>query len=520
MTIDTERFRKMPGRIVASILSIAFLATADFVFGSGQADAAPQESRKAKPPNVILIVTDDLGYGDLGFQGSKDIPTPHLDALAKQGVRFTNAYVTAPICGATRAGLFSGRYQQRHSYDFNPARGQGLNLKETTLAEALRAGGYATGAIGKWHLGESPEYRPLARGFDEFFGFFGAAHSYVPGEVDPAARMVFETTRKGAPAIFRANPPGAGAAAKGGDQPKTKDRPVAKKTAQAGGEGFSPIEGGRPGTIIRGDAEAPEEEYLTDAFAREAESFIERHREKPFFLYIAFNASHSPLQPTKKYLDRFPGLTGKRQAFAATTSALDDAVGRVVEKLKSVGQDENTIVYFKNDNGGPIRDIAANNAPLSGAKFSLWEGGIRVPSFVSWKGHLPEGTIRHEPVISIDIYPTILAATGVNRPAGKEFEGENLLPVLQGHSSEKVSNRKLFWRFGKSWAVRDGKWKLTLPENGEPVQLFDLENDIAENTDIAAKHPDVVKRLTADWEAWNAQNIPLKEFGGSRPSEN
>lgn len=451
-----------------------------------------------KRPNVILIITDDLGYGDLGFNGCKDIPTPHLDALAASGVRFTNAYVTGPICGPTRAGLMSGRYQQRHSYDGNPGPNTGLSLKESTLADALKAGGYATAAFGKWHLGGRPEYRPQNRGFDEFFGFHAAGHSYVPGAVDPGARMVFEKTRKER-ATGKVEPP-----------PKV----LPKDFQPPKGDGFGGGLGSAPGKIVRATAKAEEEveekEYLTEALAREAVDFIGRHKEKPFFVYLAFNASHSPLQPTKKYLDRFPKLEGKRKAYAATTSALDDAVGEVVAKVRALGLEENTLFYFTNDNGGPIDDIAANNAPLGGAKFSLWEGGIRVPSFVAWKGTLKPKQVLDAPVSSLDIFPTVLAATGIATPKDKAFDGVNLLPTLKGGAADDLKKRTLFWRFNQFWAIRSGDWKLVFPERGETVQLFDLSKDIAEEKDVSAAHPDVVKRLTAEWKAWDEKNIPVK----------
>ncbi|WP_227254573.1 sulfatase-like hydrolase/transferase [Frigoriglobus tundricola] len=486
------------------MLRFASLCAAVVLTG-GTVRAAPEpkngSGRAPRKPNVVLILTDDLGYGDLGFQGSKDIPTPNLDALAAGGVRFTNAYVTGPICGPTRAGLISGRYQQRHSYDGNPGPNAGLNPTETTLADALRSGGYKTAAFGKWHLGSAPEYRPLKRGFDEFFGFYGAAHSYTPGAIEPSALMVFERTRKERDA--RAKDPQA--------PPTTK--------------GFNPTGGGTgaaPGKVVRGttdepDVETEENEYLTEALAREAAAFIDRNRAAPFFVYLAFNASHSPLQPTKKYLDRFPKLEGKRKAYAATTSALDDAVGAVVAKLRALGLENDTLVYFINDNGGPIDDIAASNAPLSGAKFSLWEGGIRVPAVISWKGTIAAKQVVDAPVSSLDAFPTLLAAAGLPPPKDKQLDGVNLLSALRGGSVEALNRRTLYWRVNQLWAIRSGNWKLVLPERGETVHLYDLSKDVAEENDLAARHPDVVERLTADWKAWNDKNLPVKAAPGTAP---
>ncbi|MBP3954113.1 sulfatase-like hydrolase/transferase [Gemmata sp. G18] len=464
---------------------------------SAQPDPKKDGSKVPRRPNIVLIVTDDLGYGDLGFQGGKDIPTPNLDALAASGARFTNAYVTGPICGATRAALISGCYQQRHSYDGNPGPNNGLNLKEATLADALKVGGYKTAALGKWHLGSGPEYRPWKRGFDEFFGFYGAMHSYVPGPVEASARMVFEKTRKERDALAK-NPP--------------KDLAPAPKGSEGGTTG---IIGAAPGKLVRGTSDKPhveveEKEYVTEALAREAVTFIDRSRSAPFFLYLAFNASHSPLQPTKKYLDRFPKLEGKRKAYAATTSALDDAVGTVLAKVRALGLEEDTVVYFINDNGGPIDDIAASNAPLSGAKFSLWEGGIRVPSVISWKGKIAAKQVVDATVSSLDAFPTLLGAAGLDAPKGKQLDGVNLLPVLRGEAAGAPKGRTLYWRLNQLWAIRSGDWKLVLPERGEAVQLFDLSTDVAEERDLAAKHPDVVTRLTADWKAWNEKNIPVR----------
>ncbi|WP_169331880.1 sulfatase-like hydrolase/transferase [Zavarzinella formosa] len=471
---------------------------------AGWTDARAAEP-SAKRPNVILIITDDLGYGDLGFQGGKDIPTPHLNALASSGVRFTNAYVTGPICGPTRAGLLSGRYQQRHSYDGNPGPDTGLNLNESTLADALKTGDYATAAIGKWHLGGQPEYRPLKRGFDEFFGFLGAGHSYVPGTVKPGDRMVFKKTRK--------------ERSEGKTAPSPEPKELSKDFQPPKGDGFGGSAGSAPGKIVRatpksGEEEANEKGYLTEAFAREATDFIGRHKGEPFLLYLAFNASHSPLQPTKKYLDRFPKLEGKRKAYAATTSALDDAVGEVVAKVRALGLEENTLFYFTNDNGGPIDDIAASNSPLSGTKFSLWEGGIRVPSFVAWKGTIKPNQTLDTPVSSLDIFPTVLAATGLALPKDKTFDGVNLLPILKGETAD-LKKRTLYWRFNQFWAIRSGDWKLVLAERGEAVQLFDLGKDIAEEKNLFAANPDLVQRLTAEWKAWDEKNLPVK---GAVPS--
>ena len=491
----------VPGVAGVSLVRAAY-AAAMLVGGFGS--ATPAASAATGRPNVVLIVSDDMGYHDFGFQGSKDVPTPNLDALADHGVRFSNAYVTAPICGASRAGLLSGRYQQRESYESNPRVNEGLALGQATLADAFRQAGYATGAVGKWSVGQGEAYRPLKRGFDEFFGFLGMMHAYVPGEVPQRLHMVGETPR---PGWSTAEP-----------QRESTSRPAYTGGGVYGGTGAADAQttiGVTPGHFVRGDAEIVENGYATEAFAREAVRFVDAHQDRPFFLYLAFNASHSPLQPPQAYLDRVPGLSGKRQLYAATTLAMDDAVGVVVGELNRLGVEKNTVIAFINDNGGPINDIAADNAPLSGAKQSLWEGGIRVPLLLHWTGHLPEHVTRPETVISLDLFPTLLAAAGVPTPPGKQFEGRNVWPTLTGTGGPETASRTLFWRFNDLWAVREGRWKLTVPQARVPRPLlFDLESDVGENTDVAARHPDVVARLTQAWTDWNAKNKPVPPTNG------
>ncbi len=398
-------------------------------------------------PNVIVILADDMGYADVGFQGCKDIPTPHLDALAKAGVRCTDGYVSCPVCSPTRAGILTGRYQQRFGHEYNPSpgKGVGLPLTETTAADLLRAAGYATGAIGKWHLGKEPPFHPLARGFAEFYGFVGGGRSYVP-MTEPS-----------------------------------KDR-------------FIPLD-----PIVRGRTKVPDPEYLTDAFGQEAAEFIGRHRSEPFFLYLAFNATHYPLQATEKYLSRFPTLTGGRRTLAAMTSALDDAVGVVTAKLRAEGLEKDTLVFFLSDNGGPLM-LAARNDPLRGQKSTVYEGGIRVPFAVAWPGHIPAGGTYSRPVVSLDILSTALAASGVPPPAN--LDGVNLLPHLAGRT-DAPPHDALYWRYGNERAVRRGHWKLTMPAR-DPAGLYDLSADVAEAHDRSAANPAVVAELTQLYDRWAA----------------
>jgi len=419
-----------------------FLKTAA-AWAGASAPAAPAK------PNILFIAADDLGYGELGAQGAKDIPTPNIDSIAAAGVRFTNGYVSCPVCSPTRAGWITGRYQQRFGHEFNPGSAQqadenfGLPLSETTLADRLKAAGYATGLVGKWHLGYRPPFHPLRRGFDEFFGFLGGAHPYLPGRpADP---------------------------------------------------------------ILRGTEPVAESEYLTEAFAREALAFLDRRRRQPFFLYLSFNAVHAPLEATEKYLARFPSVSDpRRRTFAAMLSAMDDAVGRVLARLREHGLEDDTLIFFISDNGGPTRNTTSRNDPLRGFKGQVWEGGIRVPFFMQWKRRLPRGVVYDRPVIALDIVPTALEAAGVAAPPS--LDGVSLLPLLAGKRSSGP-HEALYWRFGPQGAIRKGDWKLVRLE-GSPPQLYNLAEDVSESRDLGSAQPARLKELSADWEAWNSRLEP------------
>jgi arylsulfatase A-like enzyme len=409
----------------------------------------PASAAELRKPNILVMVGDDMGYADISVHGCKDISTPYIDSLAQNGIRCSNGYVSGTYCSPTRAGLMTGRYQTRFGHEFNPGaaakpagRAQGLSEKETTLAERLKAAGYTTGLVGKWHLGGAPEYHPMKRGFDEFFGFLGGAHAYFPG--------------KG---------------------------------------------------ILRSMGGVSEQEYLTDAFGREAVAFIERHQKEPFFLYLAFNAVHMPLQATQKYLDRFPNITDqKRHTYAGMMSAMDDAVGMVLKKLRQKKMEENTLIFFISDNGGPPVN-GSRNTPLAGRKATTWEGGIRVPWLVQWPGKLPGGKVYDQPVIQLDIVPTALAAAGVTPEPGSKLDGVNLLPYFQGKQTG-TPHRTLCWRFGPQMAIRVGDWKLVQATGSRGKKLFNLKDDIGETKDLSAAHPEKVKELQAAWNEWNKDNVP------------
>ncbi|MBL9189836.1 MAG: sulfatase-like hydrolase/transferase [Opitutaceae bacterium] len=419
----------------------------------------------AGKPNIVLILADDLGYGDLGCQGVTDFKTPNIDAIARNGVRFTNGYSSCTICSPSRAGLLTGRYQTRFGHEFNlggedlatnqvTRAEKGLPLAEATLATHLKAAGYRTGAIGKWHLGDSADRHPLSRGFDKFFGFLGGTHGYR-------------------------------------------------------------VEKDRRTKILRGHEKDTGDTYLTDAFAADGADFITRNARVPFFLYLSFNAVHLPLEATPEYLARVKDIKDeKRRIHAAQTIAMDDGVGRVMQALRDAGIEENTLVFFISDNGGAFVG-ASSNRPLRGEKHTYYEGGIRVPWMMQWKGRLAAGKVVDAPVITLDATATALAAAGIVTPAAS-FDGVNLLPFLRGETTTRP-HETLFWRWGEHWAIRDGDWKLVRTNEykgkaSKPpfVQLFNLAADLEEQHDLAASQPAKVAALQAQWAKWNAeQAAPL-----------
>lgn len=417
---------------------------------SALAAASLAQSQAARRPNIVLIVADDLGYGGIGAYGERELPTPHIDSIAANGVRYTSGYVSCPVCSPTRAGLMTGRYQQRFGHEFNPGPAQdandtfGLPLTEITVADRLKKLGYATGMVGKWHLGYRPDYHPLKRGFDEFFGFLGGAHSFV----DPLGD--------------RANP------------------------------------------ILRGTEAVDEKEYLTDAFAREAVAFIERRKGGPFFLYLPFNAVHAPMQAAQKYLDRFASITDPlRRTHAAMISAMDDGVGRVLDALKKNDLTGNTLVFFISDNGGPTQVNTSRNRPLSGVKGQVREGGIRVPFLMQWPGKIRAGTVADHPVIALDIHPTAIAAAGGKLDTAMKLDGVDLVAHL---NAKTAPHEALYWRFGEQHAVRKGDWKLA-DVAGEAPQLYNLAKDVGEATNLAGSEPGKLAEMQKAYDAWNAQLV-------------
>lgn len=441
-------------------------------------------------PNIVYIVADDLGYGELGCYGGKDIPTPHLDSLAASGARFTSGYVTAPFCAASRAALMTGRYQTRFGFEFNPigaknaVPGIGLPLGEKTVADRLRDAGYATGLVGKWHLGGTAPFHPQRRGFDEFFGFLNEGHYYVP---PPWQGVTTWLRRKNLP--------------DGGQGRWTSpDGRIVWSTHL----GCNEHEYDADNPLLRSSQPVDEKANLTDAFTREACDFIGRHRSQPFFLYFAYNAVHSPMQGTDEYMKKFAHIQDiQRRIFAAMLAHLDDSVGKVLAQLRACGVEENTLVVFLSDNGGPTKELTSSNAPLRGGKGDLWDGGIRVPFIVSWKTHIPAGRVMDVPVVSMDATATALELAGAVSGQAKR-DGVSFMPLLAGKTTE-VPERSLFWRVGKKNALRNGNWKLI--RDGKEWQLYDLALDIGETTNLAAKEPARVQQLSSLWDKWNAEQL-------------
>ena len=449
---------------------------------------------EARRPNVVFIVADDLGYGEAGCYGGREIPTPNIDRLAAGGARFTNGYVTAPFCAASRAALLTGRWQTRFGFEFNPigaknaAPGIGLPVDEKTVADRLRDAGYATALVGKWHLGGTAPFHPQRRGFDEFFGFLHEGHFYVP---QPWPGVTTWLRRKSLP-----------------DGSQGRWTSPDGRTLWSTHMGHNEHEYDTDNPILRSSQPVDEKENLTDAFTREACGFIERHKSQPFFLCLAYNAVHSPMQGADAYMTKFAHIEDiHRRIFAAMLAHLDDSVGKVLAQLRTSGIEEDTLIVFLSDNGGPTKELTSSNAPLRGGKGELWEGGIRVPFIVSWKGHIAP-RVLDVPVVSMDATASALAvaSSGKITPSKSTaaLDGANLLPLLAGESTASP-HADLFWRVGKKNAVRSGDWKLI--RDGKDWQLYDLAHDISETNDLAAKQPDRVRAMSAVWEKWNAEQI-------------
>jgi len=435
------RFRSIPLTLASAILLLLILI-GGLVGCQGSGFGNARSARKL--PSMVILLADDAGYVDFGFTGLQQVSTPHIDRIAAEGVTCSQGYVCASVCSPSRAGLLTGRYPQRFGHEMNLPAGSklGLPVTEQTVADRLQQHGYTTGAIGKWHLGEEPPFRPLRRGFDEFRGFLGGSRTYLD----------------------RKN--------------------LSRRTLWLDGDEPVPLPAA----------------YVTDAIGSEAARFIRDHHSRPFFLYVSFSAVHTPMQALESDLASVPpGEAGKRRKLLAMTIALDRAIGEILAAIDDSGIADHTLVMFVNDNGGATNN-ASDNGPLRGMKGSKFEGGIRVPWAVRWPGHIPAGSRFDAPVSTLDIAATVLSAAKVPADALQQLDGVDLSDHLGGRR-EDAPHEVLFWRRAVAAAVRHGPWKLIRVE-GLSTQLFHLEQDPGERDDIAAEHPEIAADLLARLERW------------------
>lgn len=449
-------------KLIKLILGVLLLTSLVVLDASEPAGTDRAAKRK---PNVLVMMVDDLGYGDVSCLMRQIVPTPNIDRLAKAGVKFTEGYVTSPLCAPSRAGFMSGRYNVGFGLENND--NMRMLPKEVQIfPEVFSNAGYKTGLLGKWHPGENrPGGRPFDRGFQEFYGYYSPFLNY-----------------------------------------------------------HEPV-------LMRNDKPVREKEYSSDVFAREAEDFIERHKDEPFYLNVAFNAPHiqdaikhaqsikSDFDSAKaegkiidvpkipmardgeaaKLQSQFPGDAARADT-VATIMALDQAVGRILDKLEKTGLAKNTIVFFLSDNGGHPEN-RSENLPLNGYKWSVWEGGFRVPFFAVYPGVFPAGLTYNQPVMSFDVLPTCAALAGVSVPGN--LDGVDLTPYLKG-DKQGAPHEMLCWRIGGHWAIRKGQWKLRSTPSRE-IQLFSIAEDFEEKHDVASEHSEVVAELKKNWEEWNSR---------------
>lgn len=448
-------------------------------------------------PNIVFILADDLGYNDIGTYGNALVPTPNIDALASSGTKMISGYCTSPICSPSRAGILTGRYQQRFGFEFQEkdapigkmsllkkeafhkrARKEGhiidlskdsivvpngLPQDEITLAQVLKQEGYKTAAIGKWNLGIADYQLPDKKGFDYFYGFYAAAGLYA---------------KKNDPAIVDAH------------IDDILDEPTWYR------EGNS--------EIVRNRQKINEKEYLTTKIGEEAVAYIEENKNVPFFLYVPFNAPHTPFQAPKALVEKFSNVPEKqKQVYYAMITALDDAIGKIINKLKEEGLDKNTLIIFTSDNGGATYTTATDNAPLKGGKMTEFDGGLKVPYIMSYSGKIPAGKTYTFPVSTLDIFATAVSAANAKVADNKMRDGINLLPYLNGENAERPHDI-LYWRNGYSKAIRKGDFKLYINEKNKVEYLYDLSKDPNEYNDLSASNPGKVSELKAALSAWEA----------------
>ncbi len=423
--------------------------------GCGGLSTAASGGSKRKP-NIVLILADDLGYGDIGCYGSKINNTPNLDALAAGGMRFTDFHSNGPMCSPTRAATLTGRYQQRagiegvlsvkSNYD------TGMSLNEVTFAEVLKKQGYATGCFGKWHLSYKPILNPIRHGFDTYRGFLAGGSDYHS-----------HINRSGQPDWW-------------------KD-----------------------------DKLEAEEGYSTDLLTKHAVEFIKQNKDKPFCVYLPHQAVHFPFQgpddeadravggnywSKAKYGRRYDDIEDRKKAYKEMIESMDESTGRIVDTIKELGLEKDTLVFFTSDNGA--YKWVGSNLPCRGQKTDLWEGGHRVPTIAYWPGKIKPGTVTEQTTMTMDLFPTIADMADATIPEDLKLDGVNLMPLLM--DEKKLPERTLFWRFRKKHAARKGPWKYLV--KGENEQLYNLDDDIGETNDLAESKPDMVQALRAEYLAW------------------
>lgn len=434
-----------------TLKKVVFIFALTLIIFSGSCNH-PGATKDASKPNIVIILSDDQGNADAGYQRTPStVSTPSIDKLASDGVVFTDGYASGYVCAPTRAGLLTGRYQQRFGFYAASDSRQGMPLSEITLAEVLKKEGYATGAYGKWHLGLTPDYHPCSRGFDEFYGFLGhGAHDYFD-----------------------------------------------LKLVQEGADDFHQA-------IYRNYTAISDTGYLTDNLAREACSFIKNKANKgnPFFLYLPFNAVHTPMQAPEEDIAKFDTGDRKRDIQLAMLHRLDIGIGRVIETLKAEGVYENTLIFFLTDNGG-AKASSAINLPLRDFKHSVYEGGLRVPFIVSWPEKF-KPAVCDEPVISLDIMPTILAAIGAELPSDRIYDGKNFFPAITGETTKPIHDELYFDGNDGYWAVREGDWKALLTKKGE-LELYNMKTDRVEKNNLVSQEPEIAEKLKAKYEQWRSE---------------
>ncbi len=458
-----------------------------------------------KQPNIIVILVDDLGYMDISLHGNPNVQTPNIDALAREGTSFQNAYVTSAVCAPSRAGMITGRYQHRfgienqehdrylknkfeYLYTTNFVKTkpwqiqkmnavpspeaiakQGLPPSEISLAEILKKEGYKTGITGKWNLGNTEFSRPMDFGFDEQYGFYGTHSLYAP---------------EGSPGIIDLKNPEDWT-----DQYIWKSQRTGKSAIFKNGE------------VVE------EKGYLTQRFADEAINFLETNQDKPFFLFVPFSAPHTPFQVPDRYMERVAHIQDPVQRiYYAMISSLDDAVGAIHSKVKELGMEDNTLLFFLSDNGGAAYTLATDNGNLKGGKVTGFDGGLRVPFFVKWKGVIPANSKYDKPISSLDIFATACAAADADLPEDRVYDGVSLLPYIIGEKTG-LPHPALYWKAAATRIILKDGWKLIFDDKWGQTLLYNLTEDPFEKKNIASENPDLVRQLKDDHFLW-AKDFP------------